>query len=136
MDKIAQGLGEGEVLRAIDALLCTFLLPLPNDAASVHDVKGAQVGHCPGRQQDISADVEEARAEIRRHVGPTVSLAPEPVNELLRPVQLLGAQLNVVLQVLLLFRHGSKFIVQGLQFVSNLLQLRPLLVQFVHLGTK
>ena len=91
-----------------------------NTHLSVVNSEGAQVGHHPGWQQHVAQDVD---VPLTQHAGclrPAVLLSSQATNQLLCAVQLLGAQVDVVLQVLLLLRHHLKLVVQGLQLVRHL----------------
>lgn len=55
--------------------------------------------------------------QILGSLAPAILLSPQTSNQLLSPVQFLGAEVNVGLQILLLLLHSLKLIIESLQLV-------------------
>lgn len=113
------------------------LVPDVNDLAAVADGEGAQVRDEPGRQQHVACNTRGARdrdctedygralqtrvaltddlpeqvLQLLGQLGPARLLPAQAADELLGAVQLGGAQVDLVLQTLLLARHLRELVI-------------------------
>jgi len=84
------------------------------------DGERAEVGDDGGAQQDVAGDVEVVLAELERVLRPAVLLAAEAADQLLGAVELHRADVDVVLEHLLLVGHRLELVTQRLQLVRHL----------------
>lgn len=84
------------------------------------DGEGPEVGDHPGTEQHVSGDVDVELAQGLGHLGPPVLLSPQPANQLLCAHKLLRAELDVLLELLLLGVHLLELVVESLQLVRHL----------------
>ena len=62
---------------------------------SVAGGEGPQVGHDGGGDQDVSGEVVVELAQVERRLAPACLLPSQPPDELLRPLQLLTAEVHL-----------------------------------------
>jgi len=87
---------------------------------SVLDGEGAEVGDDGGTEQHVAGDVDVVQRQVLGVLRPARLLSAEPADQLLGAVELLRADHDVVLQLLLLASHDLELVAESLQLVCHL----------------